>query len=168
MPEIRSALTILNKAQKIRSLGIGLPVFVFIAESFEEIQSALNRLEAAIREITSAAASASAGTASAWQSPVYENGWTDLGGGFAPLRYRITSFGSLEMAGVCGNGTAGAVMFTLPVGYRPISSRGFAIGTGAAASTAPFLKIDPPGFVTAVGMINTAAGAYIGGIISLD
>jgi hypothetical protein len=142
-----------------------LPVFVFIAESFEEIQSAMNRLEAAIREMSTAAAAPVTGTG--WQSPVYQNGWTDVAGS-ASLRYRITSSGSLEMVGACGNGTAGAVIFTLPIGYRPASTRGFAIATVAPATGAPFVKIEPAGFVTAVGITTPAAGAIVCGTIPLD
>ncbi|HEX7088739.1 MAG TPA: hypothetical protein VF192_01305 [Longimicrobiales bacterium] len=50
----------------------------------------------------------------------FQNGWTNLGGGFNDAGYRMHPNGEVELRGVVTAGsTANAVMFTLPAGYRP-------------------------------------------------
>lgn len=54
-----------------------------------------------------------------WHNAVFQNGYTNLGGGDAPARYRKFPSGMVLVEGVISFGTVGAAAFTLPSGYRP-------------------------------------------------
>ena len=55
----------------------------------------------------------------AWTAVTFTNGWVDYGLGWQSAAYRKRRDGNVEMRGLVKNGTMGAAMFTLPVGYRP-------------------------------------------------
>lgn len=60
-------------------------------------------------------------TPETWQAPTLLNSWVDYGGTFAPSGYRKLPSGEVLLRGLIknGTGTAGTVLCTLPVGYRP-------------------------------------------------
>jgi hypothetical protein len=51
--------------------------------------------------------------------PSFQNGWANIGGGLAPMRFRSLPGGALEIQGSVGGGGDGTVIFTLPTAYRP-------------------------------------------------
>ena len=51
--------------------------------------------------------------------PAFANGWSALGGGYCPPRFRRDAEGWVYIEGMSTGGTAQAVQFTLPEGYRP-------------------------------------------------
>ena len=67
-----------------------------------------------------------------WQVPAYQNGWVDYDATYGPVRYRRIA-GITFIRGLAKNGTAGAVIFTLPVGYRPGIKLLFAVDVNANA-----------------------------------
>lgn len=68
--------------------------------------------------------------------PVFQNSWVNLGGGWQPLRFR--KFGDMVyVEGHIQSGVNAAIIFTLPVGYRPpnimrrvVTQHGTVIGEG--------------------------------------
>lgn len=61
-----------------------------------------------------------------WIAPSLQNSWVDYGGAYAPAGYRLKN-GVVYIQGLIKDGTvtAGTVLFTLPEGYRPASSKIF-------------------------------------------
>jgi hypothetical protein len=58
----------------------------------------------------------------AWIRPPLENGFLDIGGGQAPVRYHRDALGYVHVHGYVtapAGAAAGAVIATLPPGYRP-------------------------------------------------
>lgn len=51
--------------------------------------------------------------------PAFQNSWANAGGGLAPLRFRRTLDGSVEIQGSVTGGAPGTVIFTLPEEFRP-------------------------------------------------
>lgn len=64
---------------------------------------------------------ARAGALEDWIIPAFLGTWTNVGGGFGPLRYRKTDDGLVVVQGLVESGTVGTGIFTLPAGYRPTS-----------------------------------------------
>lgn len=58
----------------------------------------------------------------AWNTATLQNGWTNNGGGYAPLQYRLLPDGTVHLEGTIKPGTTtdGTTVTTLPVGYRPL------------------------------------------------
>lgn len=52
-------------------------------------------------------------------SPPFENGWANSGGGLQPMRFRWVKDKGTEIQGSMSDGTLGVAAFTLPVDYRP-------------------------------------------------
>ena len=62
----------------------------------------------------------STGTDTAFTAPTLLNSWVNFGGGETNAGYRINADGLVTLEGVVKNGSsASAIIFTLPVGYRP-------------------------------------------------
>ncbi|MEA2298015.1 MAG: hypothetical protein QOF77_951 [Solirubrobacteraceae bacterium] len=80
-----------------------------------------------------------------------QNGWTNLGGGFAPAAFVKTSENRVELTGMIQGGTTGAgtVILTLPVGFRPPSALVF-----PAASSGGYAEIS----VAANGVVAARQG----------
>lgn len=56
-----------------------------------------------------------------WVAPTLVNSWTNYGSDHPPAGYMKDIFGVVHLRGLIKNGSsASAVMFTLPVGYRPV------------------------------------------------
>lgn len=52
--------------------------------------------------------------------PAPSNGWVATGGAYAAPGYKRMPDGTVQLRGAIQNGTQGAVIWTLPVGYRPL------------------------------------------------
>lgn len=73
--------------------------------------------------------------------PIFENGWSNLGSGWGPARFRKDAAGTVWVEGTVARGTAGTTIFTLPPAYRmsgPVLSEGvhFPVAAGNSASAA--------------------------------
>lgn len=57
-----------------------------------------------------------------WQAATLANGWTNFGGGYAPLQYRLLPHGFVHIEGTIKPGTTtdGTTVTTLAAGYRPL------------------------------------------------
>lgn len=77
-----------------------------------------------------------------------QNGWTNLGGGFAPATYVKTPDNRVELSGVIGGGTvtAGTVLFTLPSGSAPAARLVFPVASGNGYAE---IAVNPDGTVSA-------------------
>ena len=58
-----------------------------------------------------------------WQTPTFQNAWTDYGAGFEPAGYYLAADNRVHlrgavMSGTVADDTTGAI-FTLPLGFRP-------------------------------------------------
>lgn len=60
-------------------------------------------------------------------APTLRNGWTDYGDGFSGAKYFKDSQGVVHITGLINGGStiAGTILFTLPVGYRPLGKEMF-------------------------------------------
>ena len=88
-------------------------------------------------------------------SPPFENGWANVGGGQQRLRFRLTNEDTLEVEGEVTDGDNGAAVTTLAALYRPDETR-FTVGAGAAAtsevgSALVVWRLDPTGELVCVG-----------------
>lgn len=83
------------------------------------------------------------------ESPVFQNGWGNVGGNYPPLAFAMSVDGYVRLEGTCDGGVDGTVVFTLPQGYRPDQSQRF---VGALSSGSDFMtvQVDPTGNVTVV------------------
>jgi len=59
-------------------------------------------------------------TQQAWQNVAFQNNWINYGETWSTGQYMKDSLGFVTLRGLLKNGNAGATMFTLPVGYRPL------------------------------------------------
>ncbi|MFQ4136449.1 hypothetical protein PGN35_009020 [Nodosilinea sp. PGN35] len=93
-----------------------------------------------------------------WQTPTLQNGWVRYDNTFNPPGYFKDSVGIVHLRGLVRSGTIGAVIFTLPSGYRPQFQELF------SASTSPnsYARVD----VTAAGAVVATTGNN--GWLSLD
>lgn len=57
-----------------------------------------------------------------WQVPTLENGWTIYGPTFSQPGFYKDPLGRVHIRGVVALGTIGQTIFTLPAGYRPLST----------------------------------------------
>lgn len=83
-----------------------------------------------------------------WIPVVYEAGWSDIGGIWAPLQYYKDSFGVVRMSGASIKSGSGGVFITrLPVGYRPSKQIvGFAgAGLGVVVKNDGFVSFNGEG-----------------------
>jgi hypothetical protein len=65
--------------------------------------------------------------------PIFENAWVNhTPGTFATAAFYKDAMGVVHLKGLVKNGTGGAAVFTLPVGYRPTAQHSFATDSGTA------------------------------------
>jgi hypothetical protein len=57
----------------------------------------------------------------AWHEPALQNGWVNYGAGYNDAAYTLTDDGWVRLRGLVKSGTLAKAIFTLPVGYRPVS-----------------------------------------------
>lgn len=87
------------------------------------------------------------GPLSSDESPAFQNGATNSGGGFVPMRFRVNKWRVVEVEGAV-DVALGDVIFTLPVGYRPDYSLRFVCASDT--ETPAVIQVDPNGDVTQV------------------
>jgi hypothetical protein len=83
--------------------------------------------------------------------PAFANGWLNYdSGGLRNVRFRKDPFGKVRLAGLAKTGPSGSRIFTLPVGYRPLSAQPFLtiMSPGQAGAE---LDVAPDGAVTPYG-----------------
>lgn len=80
-------------------------------------------------------------------APTLKNNWVNYGGAWAPASYWKDSCGMVRLNGLIKNGTtsAGTILFTLPVGYRPSKKEKCMCCSGAALC---ILEVDASGNVS--------------------
>lgn len=97
-----------------------------------------------------------------WLALQYQNGWTDLGGGFGPGGYKLLPHGFVAFKGVIigGTKTDGTVIANLPLLYRPKSARIMTMPLVSAGATGPNiqLRMSTSGNLTCFGISATATG----------
>lgn len=96
-------------------------------------------------------------------APAFANGFVNYGPPYATAAYRKDSSGFVHIKGLVKTGAAGAVMFTLPVGYRPAATQIFAVPDGAGVNTFGRIDIANDGTVKTGGGSPTGFGS-LGGI----
>ena len=97
-----------------------------------------------------------AGVGTAWRTPTLLNSWAVSGG--RTVGYRKLANGLVVVRGaVSGGSSIGAVIFTLPVGFRPSHTRTFVVWT-AAGATALDVETDGDVLVTTGG---STAGVFL-------
>lgn len=83
-----------------------------------------------------------------WTATTLTSPWTNLAA-YAVASYRITSDGKhVELAGHVTTGTAGTTIFTLPVGFRPITQKELP-GTNNASGYSQYVVVTTAGVVQA-------------------
>lgn len=99
-----------------------------------------------------------------WTNASLQNGWTNVAG-FAAVGYYMRPDGFVALRGVSAAGTVAddTLLFTLPVGYRPLSEALVAIGIYNGASyQVGFLRIETDGQVRIYGAGGAANIRYDG------
>lgn len=79
-----------------------------------------------------------------WITPTLSNGWTAFtsGGIETTAAYMIDSRGFVHLRGNIMGGTVAATIFTLPVGFRPPSSRLFLVASQNSSNQAAYGRVD--------------------------
>lgn len=105
---------------------------------------------------TDASGNVTANAQQAWQSPTFQNGWINYGSSFETAGYMKDELGFVHLKGMVKNGTAGAAIFTLPVGYRPAAD---VYSLNANGGSSPYVGIVA---VTSAGVVknDTGTNAY--------
>ena len=80
--------------------------------------------------------------------PAFANSWNNVGGTSTAMSFRLRAGGEVNLAGVVTSGTPGAVIFTLPEGFRP-STDVFMPTTGSISGTMSggLVRVEPDGNV---------------------
>ena len=92
-----------------------------------------------------------------WTAPTFTNGWLNYGGGFQTVAYYKDFLGIVHVRGLIKSGTLSQPMFTLPAGFRPSATIGFATNTDTGIGNLQ---------VTALGQIQIVSGGT--GFVYLD
>lgn len=95
-----------------------------------------------------------------WQLLTLQNNWVNFGGNYAPARYWKDSWGVVYVEGYIKSGTAGAIVATLPAGYRPEYQQIFS--TAVSDGVAGRWVISTAGAITHLNGAST--GAFLIGI----
>ena len=84
-------------------------------------------------------------------APTLLNGWKNHGDTAnykqSVAGYRKHTDGTVELTGLVDGGVVGTNIFNLPVGYRPVNQKAFAVVCAASGDTIAFIKIQPNGNV---------------------
>lgn len=98
--------------------------------------------------------------------PAFVNAWVNFEAGGPPpttqttLAYFYKDRSRVYLAGIVKGGASGAVMFTLPVGYRSGETLDFVVLGGPSASAA-FLTVTPTGDVKATAIAGSNVTAFV-------
>lgn len=93
--------------------------------------------------------------------PALQAGWVAVAGFQAP-QYGRTSDGEVRLRGQIDTGTktAGTLLFTLPVGFRPVAKETFPVFSDVAAGAVSALVVDTDGTVK-IGTVTLTAASSI-------
>lgn len=122
----------------------------------------MNELEELRREVDKLKAGAP--TQEAWNEvgavgkPAFENSWVNFGSTYATAAYMKDNLGFVHLKGTVRAGTVNATIFTLPTGYRPDTTRTYAVPSNALFG---IIKIDTDGTVILTVGSNVSAGLGI-------
>ena len=98
-----------------------------------------------------------------WIMPTLLNGWVNYDGGYEQSGYLKDSFGFVHIRGFIksGNGASGTSLFTLPKGYRPLTSCGFpALSSNNSALAPIIIEIRNDGRVL-IGATGSASNSWL-------
>lgn len=100
----------------------------------------------------------------ATDEPAFQNSWANLGGTAADLGFRLRAGGEVNLQGVVTSGTVGAVIFTLPEGYRPNTDVRMGV-TGSISTTmsSGLLRVETDGDVYGLRVPANHDTIYISG-----
>lgn len=85
-------------------------------------------------------------------APAFQNSWVNFGGTFQGLRFWKDPMGIVHVEGLVKSGTVPAVVFNLPVGYRPSNRHVFVVISNGAIG-----RCD----VEATGDVSVIAGSNV-------
>lgn len=91
-----------------------------------------------------------------WVAPTFTNNWVNYDSTYNQCGYYKDSLGWVHLRGLVKNGTDGASIFTLPVGYRPQYRELL-----AGASEEHYGRIDVPTDGTVIPNMNTTAPGWV-------
>lgn len=80
--------------------------------------------------------------------PAFQSGWANAGGGLASLQFSLLPENAVQVIGMLNPaGLTGALVFTIPAGYRPAIGQDFGLGfhTAAGAGAGIFGRLTPAG-----------------------
>src|SRR5262245_56448745 len=102
----------------------------------------------------------------AWTAPSFTNSWTNFGGSWAPVGYRLDESGIVHLHGIMVPGSFASAAFSLPVGYRPEADLTFVVVVGEPTSFGRVNIIASPGAVTPiVGFSGTGCWFSLDGVL---
>ncbi|GMA64767.1 hypothetical protein NZD89_05245 [Alicyclobacillus fastidiosus] len=97
--------------------------------------------------------------ASSYQTPTFQNGFTNYGSGYRNVQYYKDAMGIVHLTGLGRIGTAGSTIFTLPAGFRPSATLVF-----TTMSSGAIQRID----IASSGTVTLNGGGAFGNWVSLD
>ena len=86
-------------------------------------------------------------------APAFQNGWVNYDAVHEPAQYYVDPFRRVYLGGVVKSGTMSTTIFTLPVGYRPVTNAAI---FGMMNATPALTRVDVNTDGTVV--LNTGAG----------
>ena len=93
-----------------------------------------------------------------WVDATLLNSWVAYGSGFASPGYYRDAAGIVHLKGFVRNGTVGAAVFVLPVGYRPAAILSFVVN---AAGVPGYVNIDGTGSVAPFNNTGSNVVTYV-------
>lgn len=116
---------------------------------FEQLESRIRALEAQLGQDQEAWLPEAWRVVGGTNQPAFVNGWINFGAGYNSAGFRKEKGGVVRLRGLVKAGTPALAMFTLPVGYRPLTNILFGVhGSGSEG------RID----VTTAGVVLHVAG----------
>ena len=88
----------------------------------------------------------------------FENGWTDLGGSYEKVAFRLNELGMVELRGIATGGVEGTCMFTLPEDYRPAKKERWIVANGQTGSAT--IEVYTDGKVYLTGLVVVGNTGY--------
>jgi hypothetical protein len=86
--------------------------------------------------------------------PAFANSWVNFGGANQVLSYYRDYSGVVHVYGSIKDGTLGTTVFTLPLGYRPVTALFRPAASGASGATFASCSVAPDGSVAVYGSSN--------------
>jgi hypothetical protein len=100
-------------------------------------------------------------TITAWTGVSFTNAWTNFGGGYQQMEYRLNG-DMVQLRGVITAGTLNMSAFTLPAGFRPPTTVQGIIRCGSSSTSAGLIDISSSsGDCRVDGSTNVAASILL-------